>query len=345
MIKESYIGEKALFLGNGIHRTENNRVVSWGELLQRISSTYEINTDLNNELKPFPLAFEEMLYAKEGRNEIQSKLKNLKTKISDILIRDAAELIDNEIHKGFMQCGIKEIITTNYDYNLEASIENSFLLKKKEYSINNLESKHSLYRGYKIDQVTVRHIHGELKHNRKVEPTDKNYPEESIMIGFEHYSEYFSKIQNIIKGESGKQKESEKKSILIRLRDDDTNKIWTDLFFTHHLVFAGFSFDFSENHLWWLLIQREELKRKSTKFDVSINNEITFCVPRLPNGSISYNIRTEEEFNKLYKQKLGTQKNKGVTDILNSLKVNINLIECNSYKEFYLKVIETYSEK
>lgn len=95
---------------------------------------------------------------------------------------------------------------------LESSVENAFLSNKKEYSINNLESKHSLYRGYKIGQVKVRHIHGELKHNRNVEPSDKNYPEESIMIGFEHYSEYFAKIQSVIKGESGKQKESDKKS-------------------------------------------------------------------------------------------------------------------------------------
>lgn len=343
MLKESYIGEKALFLGNGIHRTGNNNGISWGELLQIISSTYGIDTDLKNELKPFPLAFEEMLYAKEGRNDFQNKLMNLKTRISEILLADANRLIDNDIHRGFMQSGIKEIITTNYDYNLEMSIDNNFLLNKKEFSINNLESKHSLYRGYKIAQVAVRHIHGELKHNRNVEASDKNYPEESIMIGFEHYSEYFAKIQNVIKGESGKQNDAEKKSILIRIRDNDTGKVWTDLFFTHHLIFAGFSFDFSENHLWWLLIQREELKRKSNKFDVKINNEITFCIPRLPNSSIKYNIRTEEEFNRLYKQKLGTQKNKGVTDILNSLKVNINQIECNSYREFYLKVIEQYS--
>lgn len=343
MIKESYIGEKALFLGNGIHRTGNNNGISWGELLQKISTTYGIDTDLKNELKPFPLAFEEMLYAKEGRNEFQSKLRNLKTKISDILLEDADRLIDNEIHRGFMQSGIKEIITTNYDYNLETSLVNNFRFNKKEYSINNLESKHSLYRGYKIGEVTVRHIHGELKHNRNIEPTDKNYLEESIMIGFKHYSDYFAKIQSVIKGESGNQKDSEKKSTLVRLRDKDTGKIWTDLFFTHHLIFAGSSLDFSENHLWWLLIQREELKRKSNKFDVLINNEITFCIPRFPNGSINYNIRSEEEFNKLYKQKLGTQKNKGVTDILNSLKVNINQIECNSYRDFYLKVIDQYS--
>jgi hypothetical protein len=341
-MKESYTGKKAFFLGNGIHRTENNNGISWGKLLQQISTYFSIDTDLKNELKPFPLTFEEMLYAKEGRNEFQSKLRNLKSKISLTLLNNENKLVDNEIHIGFMKSGIKEIITTNYDYNLESSIIANFLATKTEYSINNLESKHSLYRGYKVENITVRHIHGELKHNRNIEISDKSYPEESIMIGFKHYSDYFAKIQSIVKGDSGKQSETEKKSLLVRIRDSDTNKIWTDLFFTHHLIIAGFSLDFSENHLWWLLIQREELKRKSNKLDVRINNEITFCIPILPKDSISYKINTEEDFNKLYKNKLNEQKNKGVTDILKSLKVNINQIECKNYREFYLKVIDYY---
>lgn len=341
-MKKSYIGEKALFLGNGIHRTETNKFRSWGELLEKISSIYGIDTDLKNELKPFPLAFEEMISTKVGSNEFQNKLRNLKTKISKILMEDSKKLIDSEIHRGFMQSGIKEIITTNYDYNLELSIRNDFLQNKKEYSINNIESKHSLYRGYRVNDVNVRHIHGELRHNRNI-ANENNYPEESIMIGFEHYSDYFSKIQNDILGESGRQKESDKKSVLIRIRDNDTGKVWTDLIFTHHLIFAGFSLDFSENHLWWLLIQREELKRKN-KFDVIINNEITFCIPLLVyNSSISYKTDNEEEFNKLYKVKLGIQKNKGVTDILKSLNVKIDQIQCENYKEFYLKVINKYS--
>jgi hypothetical protein len=320
-----------------------NNGISWGELLRKISSSFDINTDLKNELKPFPLAFEEMVFVKSGSNDLHSKLKNLKTRISQILLDDAKLLIDDEIHKGFMQSGVKEIITTNYDYNLESSYEQNFLLQKKSYALNNLESKHSLYRGYKINGVNVRHIHGELMHNRNVESSERNYSEESIMIGFEHYSDYFAKIQSIIKGESGKQSEPEKKSALVRIRDNDTNKIWTDFFFTHQLIFAGFSLDFSENHLWWLLIQREELKRKSNHFDVKINNEIIFCVPIFPIESMSYSINNEEEFNNLYRKKLSMDKNKGVTDILNSLKVVIKPIQCNSYKDFYLKVIEEYS--
>jgi hypothetical protein len=343
-MKSSYTGERAFFLGNGINRIDNNGI-SWGELLHKISSSYGITTDLKNELKPFTLAFEEMLYVKTGKNQFQSKLRNLKTKISDILLEDAEKLIDNDVHKGFMQSGVKEIITTNYDYNLETSLNADFLINKKSNSINNLESKHSLYRCYLIYDVIVRHIHGELKHNRNIKSTDKHYPEESIMIGFEHYSDYFAKVQSVIKGESGKQKDTEKKSVLVRIRDNDTNKIWTDLFFTHQLVFAGFSLDFTENHLWWLLIYREELKRKRNKFNIRIDNEIIFCIPIFPLESMSYTIKNKNDFDKLYRKKLSSDKNKGITDILKSLKVVIKPIECNSYKDFYLRVIDEYSVK
>lgn len=340
---ESFKGEKAFFLGNGIHRTGVNTGISWGELLEKIARTFGIYTDLKNDLKPFPLAFEEMLYAKEGRNNLESKLRNLKTRISEILTEDAGGLIDNEIHKGFMQSGIKEIITTNYDYNLETSVIPDFLSGKIKYSLNNLESKNSLYRAYNIDGVSVRHIHGELTHNRNIIPTDSNYAEETIMIGFEHYADYFAKIQSVIKGESGKQSEQEKKSLLIRIRDNQTYKIWTDMFFTHSLVFAGFSLDFSESHLWWLLLYREELKRKSNKYNIQINNEITFCIPKLPDSAFSYYESGEAAFDKLYKKKLGLQKNKGVADVLSSLGIKIQTIQCNTYKDFYMRVIDQYS--
>ncbi len=342
-MKESYIGKRALFVGNGINRTEKNNGVSWGDLLRNISETYGIKTDLTNDLKPFPLAFEEILYKKDGRNNIQNKLRNLKSRISEVLIDNANRLMDIEIHKGLMQCGIDEIITTNYDYNLQTSIFPDFINKKAEYSINNQESRHSLYRGYKINDVTVRQIHGELKHNRSITSSDSHYFEESIMIGFEHYSEYFAKIQSIIKGESGRRSEEERKSLVIRIRDGQIGKIWTDLFFTHQLIFAGFSLDFSENHLWWLLTKREDLKNSIAKNEVRINNEIIFCVPRVPIDVIEYTAMTKSDFNKLYKRQLDWQRNKAVADVLSSFRIHINEIPCNSYREFYQRVIDQYS--
>ena len=342
-MKESYTGKRALFVGNSINRTEKNNGISWIDLLKNISKSYGIDTDLENDLKPFPLAFEEMMYKKEGRNDPYDKLKNLKVRIAEVFEENANSLIDNEIHTRLMQCGIEEIITTNYDYNLQSSIIPDFKGSKAKYSINNLESRHSLYRGYKINGVTVRQIHGELNHNRLITSNANHYLEESIMIGFEQYAEYFARIQSVINGESGKRSDAERKSLLVRIRDGQIGKIWTDLFFTHQLIFAGFSLDFSENHLWWLLTKREDLKSGKNTFGVRINNEIIFCVPQIPISSFTYSISTESDFNTLYKKRLDRQRNKAVADVLSSFGVHINEIQCENYREFYSRVIDQYS--
>ena len=266
---------KALFIGNGINRISQNSI-SWGDLLDRLSRKFDIKVDLSNELKPFPLAFEEMIHNKLGSNSFESKLRNLKTNISELIL-EAGSDFDFTFHKEIMGSGINEIITTNYDYNLELSVKPDFILGKKELALNRQESKHSLYRGYNINGVNVRHIHGELLHSRNISDTTKNYPEESIMIGFEHYSEYYHRIQGVIKGPKGKYKEG----VISRITNDKEPKIWTDLFFTHNLYFIGFSLDFSETHLWWLLMQREEILRKYNFFDLQ-QNTIIFLFPEMP---------------------------------------------------------------
>ncbi len=89
-----------------------------GDLLDRLSKKFDIDVDLSNELKPFSLAFEEMIQHRLGRNSFEFKLKNLKTNISKLLL-EAGSDFDFIFHKEIMESGINEIITTNYDYNLE----------------------------------------------------------------------------------------------------------------------------------------------------------------------------------------------------------------------------------
>lgn len=329
---------KALFIGNGINRISRN-AISWVDLLNRLSKKFDIDVDLSNELKPFPLAFEEMIHNRLGNNSFESKLRNLKTNISELLLKSADEF-DFTFHREVMNSGISEIITTNYDYNLELSVNPDFLQRKKELALNRQESKHSLYRGYNINGIKVRHIHGELLHNRSISDTTKNYPEESIMIGFEHYSEYYHKIQDAIKGPKRKYKEG----ILSRITDDKETKVWTDLFFTHNIYFIGFNLDFSETHLWWLLMQREEILRNYNFFDKQ-KNTISFLFPKMPMTTDDYKNIDEERFNKLHSKKLSLQKNKAITDILKSFKINIIPVKCNSYSEFYERVVDVVKNK
>lgn len=331
---------KALFIGNGINRISKN-AISWGDLLDRLSKKFDIDVDLSNELKPFPLAFEEMIHNRLEDNSFESKLRNLKTNIAELLLETADEF-DFTFHKEIMKSGITEIITTNYDYNLELSVNPDFLKEKKELALNRQESKHSLYRGYNLNGIKIRHIHGELLHNRNISDTTRNYPEESIMIGFEHYSEYYHRIQSSIIGTPDKRKY--KDGILSRITNEKETKVWTDLFFTHNIYFIGFNLDFSETHLWWLLMQREEILRNYNFFDRQ-KNMISFLFPEMPVAKDEYKNIDEERFNKLHSKKLSLQKDKAITDILKSFRINIIPVKCNSYIEFYEKVVNVVKNK
>ncbi|RYZ26818.1 MAG: hypothetical protein EOO10_14495, partial [Chitinophagaceae bacterium] len=161
---------RALFIGNGINRVAPT-AVSWGSLLENLSQKFNVDIDLQNDLKPFPLAFEEMLIGQKETNP-NDMLKGMKQHIGHILTEATPHPSQLELHAKIMECGISEIITTNYDYNLERSIISDFDSQKKQLALNNQESKHSLYRGYWVEGITVRHIHGEIEHNRKISGTN-----------------------------------------------------------------------------------------------------------------------------------------------------------------------------
>lgn len=327
---------KALFIGNGINRVALNSI-SWGDLLNNLTQKFAINVDLANDLKPFPLAFEEMIYNSLKHSTFDSRLKDLKVNISKLL-SDAMKSndFDLSLHKKIMESGIEEIITTNYDYHMELAVNPNFMEQKKEFSLYNNESKHSFRRGYKLNNVTVRHIHGELYHNRKISNLTRNYSEESIMIGFQHYSECLLKMQNLIFG--GPERRKYNDGILARLKEKKSAQIWMDLFFTHDIYIAGFTLDFSENHLWWLLMQREEIIRKHDLFGFK-TNQITFFYPEMKTAKLHSSAQNEEEFDLLFRKKLALQKNKAITEILKSFKVKIQPIKCNSYYNFYERIL------
>lgn len=89
--------KKALLLGNGINRVIPEEAVSWGELLKNLKRKFDIEVELDNPFKPFPLAFDEMLHRKLGYNNLEVKLKSLKQ-----YIREAMELL-SENKQGFNQ--------------------------------------------------------------------------------------------------------------------------------------------------------------------------------------------------------------------------------------------------
>jgi hypothetical protein len=346
-MKNSFQNKKALLIGNGINLLDSSQSVSWGVLLNGLKSQYGISVDLDNEFKPFPIGFEEMHHLKKGGNTIESKLKNLKTTIREIIdFQLEGKNGFNEYHQKICNLNYDDILTTNYDYALELSIDNDFKQKKtKKYAQNKLERKFSLKRYYgNFDHIdsNIWHIHGELESSRNISNNSKQYKEESIMIGYEHYSEYLELIQENINGKKGK-RIADNQSIIARIKNHTTGTFWTDTFFTHNIDIVGLGLDFSENHLWWLLNRRAMLmdgnsKHKSTDDGVTIDNEIYYYYPNILDND-SVNINEQDALKKFIQKTNMAKRTKAIADVLKSFKVNPKPVNCISYKDFYNKFI------
>ncbi len=344
----SFKNKQALLIGNGINQLDYSQSISWGALLNELKRQYGINVDLDNEFKPFPIGFEEMRHLKKGGSSIESKLKNLKTSIREIIDNQLdGKNGFNEYHAKICSLNYDDILTTNYDYALELSISNDFKLKKsKTYAQNKQERKFSLKRRYGNFDKTISniwHIHGELESSRNISLNSKQYREESILIGYEHYSEYLEHIQENINGKKGK-RIADNQSIISRIKNNTTGTFWTDVFFTHNLDIIGLGLDFSENHLWWLLNKRAMLisnnrVHKHRTDGVRIDNTINYYYPDLPDN-YTININEPAALKKLIQKINLAKRTSAIGDVLNSFKVNSKPIKCNSYYEFYDKYVK-----
>lgn len=340
---ESFQNKRAMLIGNGVNRLDSDQSFSWGNLLVELKKKYSIDVDLDNFFKPFPLAFDEMQHLKSGNNSLSSKLKNLKKSIrSEIESQLDGKRGFNDYHEKLVRLNYDDILTTNYDYSLEKSIELNFTRIKRKSALNKQERKFSLKRCYKLQPITrFWHIHGELYDSRTHSNESKSYPEESIMIGYEHYSSYLEKIQENIKGKSGSQK-IDNQSLIVRIRDGKQSPYWTDIFFTHNVDIIGQAIDFSENHLWWLFNYRANLIREGIpKNGVIINNRIRFFYAKL-NGENLIDIDKNLNLEDLIWKKNSSQKSKAIGEILKAFRIEPIAIECKSHKEFYEKLIANY---
>lgn len=280
--------ERALFLGNGINRVQNAQ--SWPDLLRNICTNNNLRIQVKDS-KPYPLTFEEILFSLP--NNFDDNLRHLKEEISQGLINYGPFPLHNRV----VNTKWTDILTTNYDYALERVINPNY---SGVINPGNSEPKFSLYRFNLATERKIWHIHGELNNgfNGQV-----RFPELSIMIGFEHYSDYLRKIHQLVKPDDAgfaSFLESEK----------DT---WVKRFFTHNIDIVGFGFEYSENHIWYLLNYRARLINQGMRF----NNTITYHYPEFETTLLEDRLNLMRAFNVE----------------LNPINVNRNAI--NKYQQFW----------
>lgn len=312
-IKNAYTNRSALLIGNGINRI-SSQSLSWEDLLKNLIQESQVkNVRPGN--KPLTFLFEEISHKMEDGAQRQ-KIKELKENVRKLL---EANLFPGVIHEKFVALDVEHILTTNYDYCLEKVLDKNFSREDgKTYKTKKCSKKYSLTRCNEVNHKFIWHIHGELNNGISTN-TDKQYPEQSIMLGFDQYSTYVELILKIFKSDTYERGTDIKDA----LRDVYFSETWLSFFFTHDIHIVGLELGLFESHLWWLFNLRAKLSDRNK----CISNKIIYYVP-------SYELLAKRD----------------QLEMLQSLKVDIEEASCdfnngNFYEGFYDEVYKILKKK
>ena len=227
-----------LFIGNGINYADKV-AISWGNLLASICSE---DTESISETLGMTLRYEYIDAVSPSKSvEIKRDVaKKTAEKSKDITNKK------NSFHERIMKLPVETVITTNYDYSLELSVDAQFTPTQ-----NTKEKLYSFYRKQMVDETTVYHIHGECR-----------YPY-SICLGFEHYAGMLEKMRNKIVARTA-EKDTNKRFHLFDVISglSKSDGAWYYNFFTNNIYFLGFGFDPSEEDIWWLITYRRSIQEQ-----------------------------------------------------------------------------------
>lgn len=300
---------KTIFYGNGLnyHSLTKDSSVSWTELLETIMQANKFNTDF------IPNT---MSYERIRLNWNKNNNSHLKTKIKELLINQPANPYYNEI-LNIKDCN--NFITTNYDYALNKTFSNSDKDFKVDY---NSEELYSIRRNTEFESGRkIWNIHGEV-----------NKPK-SIMLGLNHYCGSIGKIDAYLKGRYNFRHKEQKEPIIKIEEKLKANKFdgysWIELFFNSNMHIIGFSLDYSEIDLWWLITKRARLMENDLIF-----NEITFYTKPISELELAIDKENNEQKKRKLIVQIDTENKKMQT--LRDFGINVKEIsKSNGYNEHW----------
>jgi hypothetical protein len=255
--------KSTILFGNGINRLIPSNI-SWNQLLDKIKGTNKFKDDI----LPNTMIYERIVLQRlTKKKDILLDEYEVKSDIATLL----EDISANEIYLELFNINAQHYITTNYDYGFVTSILSlpEILTPIEEYSTEDVYSIRRLKRIKNSNELEKNfwQIHGEIR-----KPA-------TIMLGLDHYCGSIGRIDRYIKGSyrySSDGKEILEGSIEQKFNDNSfNNSSWIELFFTSNIHIIGFTFDFSEIDLWWILNKRARMM-KSESLSKKIKNEIHF---------------------------------------------------------------------
>jgi hypothetical protein len=255
--------DNTIIFGNGINRLSDKNI-SWGHLLDIIKGTRKFN----DALLPNTMIYERIILERpDTHDDVLFDEFEVKKKIAELM----KSVESSEIYIELFKLKVQNYLTTNYDYAFVDSILDlkEIVLPIHEYSKEDVYSIRRLKRIPNTSEQTKHfwQIHGEIR-----KPA-------TIMLGLDHYCGSIGKIDSYIKGwyrytidgapieEPSIEDKFKKKSF--------TNSSWIELFFTSNIHIIGFSLDYSEIDLWWIINKRARLKRNKN-LEKEIKNKIIY---------------------------------------------------------------------
>ncbi|MCL9640880.1 SIR2 family protein [Rahnella victoriana] len=283
--------KNTLLFGNGINRLSTN-AVSWSQLLDKIKG---VSVFQSGEL-PNTMIYERIFMEKYSPEECE-QTDELEIKQ---VIADALQLQNsNETLESLASLDIENYLTTNYDYAFEKALG----ITPEKLST---EDVYSLRRKRKYDSIDgvkfLWNIHGEIGQPK------------TIMLGLDHYIGSVSKIDSYVKGTYSHTVDGKEINVAPMLNKLEKASFcftsWIDLFFSSNVHIVGFSLDYSEIDIWWLLNKRARFSARGL-----VSNKIYF-----------------------YTNKISSEKS-GLLKSFNVEVVEFQLTD-NDYKEMYSSAIK-----
>lgn len=285
--------ENVLFIGNGINRISND--LSWNDLLQDLQK--EDLKGLNVKLEYLPnslpstLKYEFILLSSYLRSK-HKQGDDRQLRLKESIARKMNSFIGNEIYDRLVDITSVQFITTNYDHVLDKTLMNKGF---KSADRNSSETLYNIrrFRSYEKENSLTKifPIHGDIDAPK------------SITIDYNHYCGTVAKIDSYLKGSYVWEKGMKIDSIEKRIQNNDQQIYsWIDHFFFSDIHIMGFSLEWVEIELWWLLDKRRRYQRTG----LNIDNRIIFYFTQSLK-QIKANNNSEDYAKYMMLEKLGVQ--------------------------------------
>jgi len=148
------ITSKVLLVGNGINRVSNK--LAWRHLINALIGKIGATGQIRVENKPFPLLYEEIYIEAVERGEFDER------EIKEFIAERVSGLKKSAIHDEIIKLSFQDILTTNYDYNLEkVKIQNTSHIKNQGVVV--VTGAGSSYKDFEPEALEKRFVEKEIK--------------------------------------------------------------------------------------------------------------------------------------------------------------------------------------